>query len=246
MQVSAPPENNRLLASFPQEVFRRIAPELQPVTLFLGAVLYEPGSKLKAAYFPISAILSLHYVTVTGASVETASVGLEGMLGVTLLMGGQTPPSSAVVVTSGQAYRLDPKFLIEEFAREPAVRSLLLRYTQGLLTQMCQNAVCHRHHSVENQLSRWLLHMADRHPEGQLVMTHELLSHILGVRRESVTEVAGRLQSAGCVSYRRGHIAVLDRTALEKRACECYGMLRKEWSRLLPAAPQVARVLQAA
>jgi CRP-like cAMP-binding protein len=246
MQVQASPEHNRLLAALPHDVFRRIAAELQPVPLILGAMLYEPGSKLKAAYFPTSAIVSLHYVTESGASVETASVGLEGMVGVTLLMGGQTTPSSAVVIASGHAYRLDARVLMHEFGQEPAVRSLLLRYTQGLLTQISQNAVCHRHHSIENQLSRWLLSIVDRDPVGQLVMTQELLAHILGVRRESVTEVAGRLQSAGCVSYRRGHISVIDRAALEQRTCECYGMLRKEWTRLVPEVPQALRVQQMA
>lgn len=239
MLAHTPPEKNRLLAALPCEVFRRIAAELQPVSLVLGETLYEPGSKLKVAYFPISAIVSLHYVTESGDSVETASVGLEGMVGVTLLMGGQTTPSSAVVIASGQAYRLDARVLIKEFEQEPAVRSLLLRYIQGLLTQISQNAVCYRHHRIENQLSRWMLGIVDRNPLGQLVMTQELLAHILGVRRESVTEVAGRLQSAGCLSYRRGHIAVLDRAALEKHACECYGMLRKEWSRLVPETPQL-------
>jgi len=240
MQSGHSPSTNRILASLPPDISQRIGAALHPVPLFLGAALYESGKAPKAAYFPTTATVSLHYVTASGESVEMASVGREGMVGVNLVMGGTSTPSAAVVVVAGHGLRLDTQALMLEFAREPVLRSLLLRYTQGLLTQMSLNAVCHRHHTIENQLSRWLLHMVDRHPGRQLVMTQELLAGILGVRRESVTEVAGRLQSSGSIGYRRGHIEVLDRSKLEHRTCECYGLVRRELDRLVPEPEPLA------
>lgn len=196
-------------------------------------MLYEPGTQLRHAFFPTTSIVSLHYVTATGASAETAGVGNEGVVGVSLFMGGDTTPSSAVVQTAGQAYRLDRHILLDEFNRAGALQRLLLRYTQALMTQMAQTAVCNRHHSVEQQLCRWLLLTVDRVPARELVMTQELVASMLGVRRESVTESAGNLQAAGYIRYRRGHIAVLERAGLEDRVCECYGVVKKELERLL-------------
>ena len=210
-----------------------MAGHLQLVPMPLGEILYEPGGQLQHAYFPTTAIVSLHYVTESGASAEIAGVGNEGVVGISLFMGGQTTPSSAVVQTAGHAYRLPRHLLKQEFDRTGPVLQLLLRYTQALITQMTQTAVCNRHHSVEQQLCRWLLMTLDRVPSGQLVMTQELVARMLGVRREGITEAAGKLQSAGFIRYRRGHIAVLERTGLETRACECYAVVKKEISRLL-------------
>lgn len=199
----------------------------------LGQMLYEPGGQLQHAYFPTSCIVSLHYVTESGASAETAGVGREGVVGVSLYMGGDTTTSSAVVQTAGHAYRLERHKLLNEFNRAGMLQRLLLRYTQALLTQMAQIAVCNRHHTLEQQLCRWLLMTLDRLPTNDLIMTQELVASMLGVRREGVTEAAGNLQRVGCISYRRGHISVLDRSGLETRACECYGVVKKEMSRLL-------------
>lgn len=199
----------------------------------LGQMLYEPGGQLQHAYFPTNCIVSLHYVTESGASVETAGVGREGVVGVPLFMGGDTTTSSAVVQTAGHAYRLERHKLLKEFNRAGMLQRLLLRYTQALLTQMAQIAVCNRHHTLEQQLCRWLLMTLGRLPTNDLIMTQELVASMLGVRREGVTEAAGNLQRAGCISYRRGHISVLDRSGLETRACECYGVVNKEMSRLL-------------
>ena len=199
----------------------------------LGEMLYEPGGQLQHAYFPTTAIVSLHYVMESGASAESAGVGNEGVVGVSLFMGGETTPSSAVIQTAGHAYRLAGLFLKEEFNRSGLMQRLLLRYTQALLTQMSQTAACNRHHSVEQQLCRWLLLTLDRLPSNELIMTQELVASMLGVRREGITEAAGQLQRAGFLSYRRGHIAVLDRSGLESRACECYAVVKKEVSRLL-------------
>ena len=199
----------------------------------LGEILYQPGGQLQHAYFPTTSIVSLHYVTESGASAEIAGVGNEGVVGISLFMGGDTTPSSAVVQTAGHAYRLERRLLKQEFDRAGPVLRLLLRYTQALITQMTQTAVCNRHHSVEQQLCRWLLMTLDRIPSGQLVMTQELVASMLGVRREGITEAAGHLQQAALISYRRGHISVLDRAGLEARACECYAVVRKELSRLL-------------
>jgi len=201
--------------------------------MLLGEILYEPGGQLQHAYFPTTAIVSLHYVMETGASAETAGVGNEGVVGVALFMGGRTTPSSAVVHTAGHAYRLDSNALKQEFDRAGLMQQLLLRYTQALITQMTQTAACNRHHSVEQQLCRWLLLTLDRLPSRELIMTQELVARMLGVRREGITEAAGNLQRAGVIRYRRGHIAVLERSGLESRACECYAVVKKELGRLL-------------
>jgi len=227
------PNQNHLLAALPQAEFERLAAHLELVELRLGEVLYEPGEQLRHAYFPTTSIVSLHYVTESGASAETAGVGNEGVVGISLFMGGNTTPSSAVVQTAGQAYRLPSKLLREEFKRAGPMRSLLLRYTQALITQMVQTAACNRHHSVEQQLCRWLLLTLDRIPSGDFVMTQELVASMLGVRRESITEAAGKLQQAGLISYRRGHITVVQRAGLEAHACECYAVVKKELNRLL-------------
>ena len=224
---------NQLLAALPAADFAAIAEHLEGVPMPLGHMLYEPGTQLRHAYFPTTSIVSLHYVTETGASAETAGVGNEGVVGVSLFMGGDTTPSSAVVQTAGHAYRLDRHVLLQEFNRAGALQRLLLPYTQALMTQMAQSAVCNRYHSVEQQLCRWLLLTMDRVPARELVMTQELVASMLGVRRESVTEAAGNLQTAGYIRYRRGHIAVLDRKGLEARSCECYGVVKKELGRLL-------------
>ena len=204
----------------------------------LGEMLYEPGEQLQYAYFPTTAIVSLHYVIESGASAEIAGVGNEGVVGISLFMGGDTTPSSAVVQTAGHAYRLPRHLLKHEFDRGGPLQRLLLRYTQALITQMAQTAVCNRHHSIEQQLCRWLLVTLDRVPSGQLVMTQELVASMLGVRREGITEAAGRLQQAGVIRYRRGHIAVLDRTGLEGRSCECYAVVKAEIDRLLTDFPR--------
>ncbi|MFZ2218509.1 MAG: Crp/Fnr family transcriptional regulator [Rhodoferax sp.] len=227
------PDQNQLLAALPADDFAAIAAHLERVPLPLGHMLYEPGTQLRHAYFPTTSIVSLHYVTESGASAETAGVGNEGVVGVSLFMGGDTTPSSAVVQTAGHAYRLDRHVLLQEFRRAGAMQRLLLRYTQALMTQMAQSAVCNRYHSVEQQLCRWLLLAVDRVPDRELVMTQELVASMLGVRRESVTEAAGNLQNLGYIRYRRGHIAVLDRKGLETRSCECYGVVKKELGRLL-------------
>ena len=227
------PQKNHLLAALPAEDFNAISAQLELVPMSLGQMLYEPGTQLRHAYFPTTSIVSLHYVTETGASAETAGVGNEGVVGISLFMGGDTTSSSAVVQTAGQAYRLDRHVLLQEFNRAGMLQRLLLRYTQALMTQMAQTAVCNRHHSVEQQLCRWLLLTLDRVPTRDLTMTQELVATMLGVRRESVTEVAGRLQTAGFIRYRRGHIGVLDRSGLELQACECYSVVKQELNRLL-------------
>ena len=227
------PLNNHLLAALPPADLALFADHLELVPLALGQMLYEPGTQLRHAYFPTTSIVSLHYVTETGASAETAGVGNEGVVGISLFMGGDTTPSSAVVQTAGHAYRLDRHLLQTEFNRAGALQRLLLRYTQALMTQMAQTAVCNRHHTVEQQLCRWLLLTMDRVPARELVMTQELVASMLGVRRESVTEAAGNLQNAGYIRYRRGHIAVLERKGLETSTCECYSVVNKELDRLL-------------
>jgi len=227
------PTQNHLLAAMSAAEDERLTPHLQAVTLRLGDMLFEPGEQLTHACFPTTAIVSLHYVTESGASVETAGVGNEGVVGIQLFMGGDTTPGAAVVQTAGLGYRLERRLLKQEFDRAGALQRGLLRYTQSLIAQMTQTAVCNRHHSVEQQLSRWLLLMLDRGPARDLVMTQELVASMLGVRRESVTDAAGRLQQVGFIYYRRGHIAVLDRVGLESRACECYGVVSSERGRLL-------------
>jgi CRP-like cAMP-binding protein len=227
------PGQNRLLAALPPEEFERLAPHLELVALQLGEMLYEPGEQLKNACFPTTAIVSLHHVLESGASAESAGVGNEGVVGVSLFMGGDTTPSSAVVQTAGHAYCLPARLLRQEFDRDGPMRRLMLRYTQALMTQMAQTAACNRHHAVEQQLCRFLLLTLDRLPSGELIMTQELVASMLGVRREGITEAAGKLQGAGVISYRRGHITVLDRSGLEHRACECYAVVKKEMGRLL-------------
>jgi len=224
---------NHLLAALPTAEYDRLAPHLELVPLPLGDVLYEPGGPLHHAYFPTTSIVSLHYVTESGASAETAGVGNEGVVGVFLFMGGDTTPSSAVVQTAGHAYRLEARRLKEEFKRGGLMQNLMLRYTQALMTQVTQTAVCNRHHSVEQHLCRWLLLTLDRVSSRELVMTQELVASMLGVRREGVTEAAGKLKNLGIISYRRGHISVLERSGLESRVCECYGVVKKEIARLL-------------
>src|SRR6186997_1223489 len=224
---------NHLIAALPPAEYDRLAPHLELVPLLLGDVLYEPAEELKHAYFPTTAIVSLHYVTESGASAETAGVGNEGLVGVSLFMGGDTTPSSAVVQTAGHGYRLESALLKQEFVRAGLMQRLLLRYTQALITQMTQTAACNRHHSIEQQLCRWLLLTLDRLPSNELIMTQDLVASMLGVRREGITEAAGKLQHAGFIRYRRGHIAVLERSGLETRACECYAVVKKELGRLL-------------
>ncbi len=212
----------------------RLFPNLELVPLPLGEVLYESGSRLSRVYFPTDSIVSLLYVMEDGASAEIAVVGNEGIVGVSLFMGGETTPSRAVVQSAGHAYRLKAQLLKQEFNRSGAVMHLLLRYTQALITQMAQTAVCNRHHSVDQQLCRWLLLSLDRLPSNELAMTQELIANMLGVRREGVTEAAGNLHSAGLIEYHRGHITVLDRPGLEARSCECYAVVKKKIDRLLP------------
>ena len=233
MSLAPRPNQNQLLAALPAAEFERLAAHLQLVPLPLGEMLYEPGAQLQHAYFPVSAIVSLHYVMESGASASVAAVGNEGMVGVSLYMGGDTTPSSAVVQTAGDAYRLERRLLKQEFERSGPTQRLLLRYTQALMTQMSQTAVCNRHHSVEQQLCRWLLVTLDRLPSGEVVMTQEMVAGMLGVRRESSAEAAGGLQQAGFIRSRRGHIAVLKRAGLETRVCECYGVVKSEFGRLL-------------
>ncbi len=233
MSVTHDPNQNHLLAALLDADFDRLAPHLELVPMLLGDVIYESGGKLRHVYFPTTAIVSLHYVLEGGGSSEIAGVGNEGVVGVSLFMGGDTTPSRAVVQTGGHGYRLKASILMEEFNRAGPVMRLLLRYTQALMTHTSQTAVCNRHHSVEQQVCRWLLLTLDRLPSSELTMTQELIASMLGVRREGVTEAAGRLQSCGVIRYRRGHITVLDRVGLESRVCECYDVVKKEFARLL-------------
>jgi CRP-like cAMP-binding protein len=234
MRGTRSPSENHLLAALPPADFQRLLPSLNLVSLPLGEALYESGSQLRHVYFPTTSIVSLLYVMADGASAEIAVVGNEGLIGVSLFMGGETTPSRAVVQSAGQAYQLTGKVLKEEFTLGGAMQHLLLRYTQALITQMAQTAVCNRHHSLDQQLCRWLLLSLDRLPSNQLVMTQELIANMLGVRRETVTEAAGKLQDSGIIQYSRGHITVLDRAALETRTCECYAVVKAECDRLLP------------
>jgi CRP-like cAMP-binding protein len=234
MPVPHNPNQNHLLAALPAEEFERLAPHLELVPMRLGEGLHEPGMRVRQVHFPTTAIVSLLYILESGVSAEIASVGNEGILGVSLFMGGDTTHISAVVQTAGHGYRLQGRVLQEEFDRGGPVRHLLLRYTQALATQIFQTAACNRFHSIEQQLCRWLLATLDRLPlNEELVMTQELVASALGVRREGITEAAGRLQRDGIISYRRGHISVLERAGLETRSCECYGVVRKESGRLL-------------
>jgi CRP-like cAMP-binding protein len=228
------PHQNHLLAALPASDFERLSANLEHVALKLGEVLYEPGAKMRYVYFPTTAIVSLLYVMEDGASAEIAIVGNEGILGISLFMGGESTPSRAVVQSAGYAFRLKSQLLKDEFGRFGPLMYLLLRYTQALITQMAQTAVCNRHHTVDQQLCRWLLLSLDRLASNELTMTQELIANMLGVRREGVTEAAGKLQEAGLVRYRRGKITVLDRPGLIKRSCECYEVVKKEFDRLLP------------
>ena len=230
---------NKLLAALPSEIYARLQPKLELVPLELGASVYEAGGKQPYVYFPTDAIVSLLYVMKDGASAEIAVVGNEGLVGISLFMGGETTPSRAVVQSAGHAYRLSSKRLKREFEFGGPLQHLLLRYTQALITQMAQTAVCNRHHSIEQQLCRWLLLSADRLPTNVLTMTQELIANMLGVRREGVTEAAGKLQDAKLINYSRGRITILDRAKLERRVCECYAVVKSEFDRLLP--DEVAR-----
>ena len=227
------PSQNHLLAALPAAEFEPLVAHLELIQMPLGEILYEPGEQLQYAYFPTTSIVSLHYVLESGASAESAGVGNEGVIGISLFMGGDTTPSSAVVQTAGHAYRLAGRLLKQEFDRGGLLQRLMLRYTQALMTQMAQTAGCNRHHSVEQQLCRWLLLTLDRMPSNELIMTQELVASMLGVRREGITEAAGKLQHSGVIRYRRGHIAVLERSGLERRACECYAVVKTELARLL-------------
>ncbi len=233
------PLQNQLLAALPDSALRRWQPQLEWVDMPLGHVLYESGKTLGHVYFPTTSIVSLLYVMENGASAEIAVVGNEGLVGVSLFMGGGSTPSRAVVQSAGQGYRLRAEAMKEEFDRAGPVLHLLLRYTQALITQMAQTAVCNRHHSLDQQLCRWLLLSLDRLPGNELAMTQELIANMLGVRREGVTEAALKLQDARLISYSRGRITVLNRPGLEKRTCECYAVVKKEYDRLLPSTPAI-------
>jgi CRP-like cAMP-binding protein len=233
--IAHDPCQNHLLRALPATDLERLQAGLKLVTMPLGHVLYESGSRQRRVYFPTTAIVSLLYMMADGASAEIAVVGNEGIIGVSLFMGGETTPSRAVVQSAGHAYQLSGKLLKEEFTRGGPMQHLLLRYTQALLTQMAQTAVCNRHHTLDQQLCRWLLLSLDRLSGNELIMTQELIANMLGVRREGVTEAAGNLQAAGLIKYSRGHIKVLDRAGLEVRTCECYAVVKKEFDRLLPA-----------
>ena len=228
------PKDNQILDALSSLDLKRIRRHLEPMDMPLAEVVYESGRHIAHVYFPTSCIVSLLYVLESGASAEIAVVGHEGMVGVSLFMGGETTPSRAVVQSAGSAYRLPGEMVKAEFRRGGAMQHLMLRYTQSLLTQMAQTAVCNRHHSVDQQLCRWLLLSIDRLPAPEITVTQELIANMLGVRREGVTEAAGKLQKAGVISYRRGHIKVLDRPRLEAMSCECYEVVRRETARLLP------------
>jgi CRP-like cAMP-binding protein len=228
------PKQNHLLAALPMEDYARLLPDLQFIPMPLGWPLYEAGEHLGYLYFPTTSIVSLLQVMEDGATAEIAVTGNEGLVGVALFMGGESTPSRAVVQSAGNGYRLRASILKKEFALGGQLQHLALRYTQALITQMAQTAVCNRHHAVDQQLCRWLLLSLDRLPGNELIMTQELIANMLGVRREGVTEAAGKLQAAGLIHYRRGRITVLDRPQLEQRVCECYGAVKKEFDRLLP------------
>jgi CRP-like cAMP-binding protein len=237
MPDSHNPEQNHLLAALSPAERERIYPHLELVPMPLGKVLYESGDKLRHVYFPTDSIVSLLYVLENGSSAEISVVGNEGLIGIALFMGGETTPSRAIVQSAGNAYRLIGQRLKDEFHRSGPLQLLLLRYTQALITQMTQTAVCNRHHSVDQQLCRWLLLSLDRLSSNQLIMTQELIANMLGVRREGVTEAAGKLDKLGVIRYARGHITVLDRPKLEQLCCECYSVVKKESDRLLPSPP---------
>jgi CRP-like cAMP-binding protein len=243
--IAAEPGVNHLLAALPPEIVGRIFPQLELVAMPLGHVLHESGGLLQHVYFPTTAIVSLHYILEDGASAEIAGVGNEGLIGLALIMGGNTTPSIASVITAGHGYRLKANLMLEEFNRGGPMMQLMLKYIQAMMTQISQTAVCNRRHSVEQQLCRWLLLTLDRLPSNELTMTQELIASMLGVRREGITETAGNLQREGLISYRRGHITVLNRKGLETHTCECYAVVKKEFQRLLhspAAAPAPVRI----
>jgi CRP-like cAMP-binding protein len=228
------PKQNHLLAALPAEDFARLLPDLELMAMPLGWAVYESGAHMGYLYFPTTSIVSLLYVMESGGSAEIAITGNEGLVGISLFMGGETTPSRAVVQSAGNGYRLKASILKREFALGGNLQHLSLRYTQALITQMAQTAVCNRHHSVDQQLCRWLLLSLDRLESNELIMTQELIANMLGVRREGVTEAAGKLQTAGVIQYRRGKITVVDRPKLERRVCECYRVVKNEFDRLLP------------
>ncbi len=236
MESAPSPIRNHLLAALPAAEYERIVPHLELLAMPLGEVLYETRAEMSHAYFPTTTVVSLDYVMQNGAESEITEVGNEGVVGISLFMDGHHPPGMAIVHIGGYAYRLKARMLMEEFNRGGAMQRLLLLYTQARITQVSQTAVCNRHHAVEQQLCRWLLHTLDRQSSGDLTMTHELIASMLGVRREGITEAAGHLQHAGCIRYRRGHITVLDRSGLESRACECYAVVKNEFTRLFARA----------
>jgi CRP-like cAMP-binding protein len=229
-------QENGLLAALPVAVINRWLPHLESVEMPLGQVVYEAGATLSHIYFPTTAIVSLLYVMVSGASAEIAVVGNEGVVGIAIFMGGTSTPGRAIVQSAGRSLRIKADIVEQQFNRAGPVLQLLLRYTQALITQMTQTAACNRHHNLHQQLCRWLLLSLDRLPGDQLVMTQELIADMLGVRREGVTEAAGKLQREGLIRYQRGHITVIDRPGVEECACECYAVVKKEYARLLPAA----------
>jgi CRP-like cAMP-binding protein len=240
MSARRTPKQNRLLAALPPADLLRLLPQLERVPLALGAVIYESGGEQAYVYFPASGIVSLLYVMKDGAAAEIAVVGNEGAVGIALFMGGETTPSRAVVQSAGEGYRMRAAVLKKAFEDGGELQHLLLRYTQALITQMTQTAVCNRHHAVDQQLCRWLLLSLDRLRGNELVMTQELIANMLGVRREGVTEAAGKLQAEGLIQYSRGRITVLDRRQLEARVCECYAVVKKEYDRLLPEVSSLA------
>ena len=228
------PKQNHLLSALPAQDYARLLPDLEPIVMPLGWVVYESGGHIGYVYFPTTSIVSLLYVIESGASAEIAIAGNEGLVGISLFMGGESTPSRAVVQSAGEGYRVKASVLKKEFALGGELQHLALRYTQALITQMAQTAVCNRHHTLDQQLCRWLLLSMDRLPGNELKMTQELIANMLGVRREGVTVAAGDLQTAGLIHYSRGHIIILDRAGLEQRVCECYAVVKKEFDRLLP------------
>ena len=228
------PRQNHLLAALPEAAYKRLLPNLELVAMPLGKVLYTSGRALPYVYFPTTCIVSLVYVMENGSSAEIAVTGFDGLLGISLFLGGQTAPNQAVVQSGGHAYRIRPKALKNEFEQGGSLQHLLLLYTQALIAQMAQTAVCNRHHTLDQQLCRWLLLSLDRLHSGELVMTQELIANMLGVRRQGVVVAARNLQRAGLINYRRGRISVVDRPGLEKRVCECYAVVKREYDRLLP------------
>ena len=234
MSFTHNPKQNHLLAALPAPDYARLLPDLEPIAMPLGWVVYESGGHIGYVYFPTTSIVSLLYVIESGASAEIAIAGNEGLVGISLFMGGDSTPSRAVVQSAGEGFRVKASVLKKEFALGGDLQHLALRYTQALITQMAQTAVCNRHHTLDQQLCRWLLLSLDRLPGNELRMTQELIANMLGVRREGVTVAAGDLQAAGLIHYSRGHIIILDRAGLEQRVCECYAVVKKEFDRLLP------------